>query len=67
LWVPFQVTLSPPILGTSACVDFGILCEPSLVGAQFVSQWTTIEFTQSPCPLLSGLLLSDRRLVTIGQ
>ena len=67
VWVPLQVTLSPPILGTSAFVDFGILYEPSLVGALFESQWTTIEFTQSPCPLFPGLLLSDRRLVTIGQ
>ena len=40
---------------------------PSLVGAQFESQWTTIDFTQSPCPLFPGLALSDRRLVTIGQ
>lgn len=67
VWTPFSVTLTPPIVAGQATVQFAIPCLVSLVGAQFETQWTTVDFTQSPCPLLPGLALSPRTLLTIGQ
>jgi hypothetical protein len=67
VWVPFSVTLSPPILGTTATVEFAIPCLTSLVGAQFETQWTTVDFSQAPCPFFPGLTNSNRILMTIGQ
>ena len=66
-WTPFQSTLSPPIVNNSASVEFPIPCLPSLVGAQFDTQWTTIDFTQAPCSLFPGLVLSDRVRMTLGN
>ncbi len=67
VWVPFSVTVAPPILGGTASVEFGIPCLPALVGAQFESQWTTIDFSQAPCALFPGLTNSNRLLMTVGQ
>ncbi len=67
VWTPFSVTLSPPIPGSYTSVDFPIPCLPTLVGAQFETQWTTIDLAQAPCPLFPGLALSTRTLLTIGQ
>lgn len=67
IWVPFSVTVAPPILGGTASVEFGIPCLPALVGAQFESQWTTIDFSQAPCALFPGLTNSNRLLMTVGQ
>lgn len=67
VWVPFSVTVAPPILAGTAAVEFGIPCLPALVGAQFESQWTTIDFSQAPCALFPGLTNSNRLLMTVGQ
>ncbi|MEO6594246.1 MAG: hypothetical protein ABIP94_05790 [Planctomycetota bacterium] len=67
VWTPFSVTLSPPILSGTATVEFGIPCLASLVGQQFETQWTTIDFSQAPCPFFPGLTNSNRLLMTIGQ
>jgi hypothetical protein len=44
-----------------------IPCNPALVGAQFVAQWTTYTPSSSACSLFPGFSLSDRWRVTIGQ
>ena len=67
VWLPFSVTLSPPILGTTAVVEFPIPCIQALVGQQFEAQWTVIDFSQQPCPLFPGLALSNRSRMTIGD
>jgi hypothetical protein len=67
VWTPFSVTLSPPILAGSASVEFAVPCLQSLVGAQFETQWTTIDFSQAPCPFFPGLTNSNRLLLTIGN
>lgn len=66
-WLPFSVTLTPPIVAGSAKVEFPIPCLLSLVGQQFQTQWTTIDFSQSPCPTFPGLAISDRSQLTIGN
>ncbi len=67
VWLPFSVTLTPPILGTSAVVEFPIPCVQALVGQQFEAQWTVIDFAQQPCPAFPGLALSNRSRMTIGD
>jgi hypothetical protein len=67
VWTPFSITLSPPILGTSAFVEFPIPCVPSIVGSVFETQWTGIDFGQAPCPTFPGLVLSNRTQLTIGN
>ncbi|HEX5051934.1 MAG TPA: hypothetical protein VFZ65_09195 [Planctomycetota bacterium] len=67
VWTPFSVTLTPPILGGAAFVEFPIPCLIALVGQQFETQWTVVDLTQSPCPVLPGLVPSDRTLLTIGN
>jgi hypothetical protein len=66
-WLPFAVTLTPPTALGSAWVEFPIPSQPSLVGAQSETQWTTIDPPQAPCPLLPGFVLSNRVRLTIGQ
>lgn len=66
VWTPFAVTQSPPLVGGSASVTFAIPCVSSLVGAQFETQWTSVDLTAAPCPLLPGFVLSPRTLLTIG-
>ena len=66
VWTPFSVTLSPPIVGTSASVEFPIPYLTSLAGAIFETQWTTIDFTQAPCAVFPGVVLSNRSQLTIG-
>ncbi|HEX5051842.1 MAG TPA: hypothetical protein VFZ65_08730, partial [Planctomycetota bacterium] len=67
VWTPFSVTLTPPLLAGTAFVEFPIPCLIALVGQQFETQWTVIDLTQSPCPVLPGLAPSDRTLLTIGN
>jgi hypothetical protein len=67
IWSPFSVTLTPPIVGGQATVQFPIPCLPTLIGSQFETQWTTVDLTQAPCPLVSGVVLTDRLLMTIGN
>jgi hypothetical protein len=67
VWVPFAVTQTRPIAAGSAWVQFPIPCLQSLVGIVFETQWTSIDFTQTPCGLAPGLVLSDRMAMTIGQ
>ncbi len=67
VWTPFAVTQTPPIVGGSAFIEFAIPCLLSLVGQQFETQWTMIDFTQAPCALFPGLALSNRTLLTIGN
>jgi hypothetical protein len=67
VWTPFSVTQTPGIAGGNASVQFPIPCLNSLVGAQLEVQWTTIDFSQAPCVLLPGLVLSDRWRMTLGR
>jgi hypothetical protein len=41
-----------PFGANSASVGFPIPCLPSLVSAIFETQWTTLDFAQTPCGLL---------------
>ena len=66
-WVPFAITVTPPIVANSASVSFPIPCLPSLVGETFETQWTTLDFAQAPCGLLPGFVVSDRSAFSIGQ
>ncbi|HEX5053649.1 MAG TPA: hypothetical protein VFZ65_17855 [Planctomycetota bacterium] len=67
VWTPFAVTQSPPILGGTAFVEFPIPCLLTLLGQQFETQWTLLDFSQAPCPVFPGFALSDRTLLTIGN
>jgi hypothetical protein len=67
VWTPLSVTLMPPNGGGIFNVYFPIPCLPSLVGAQFETQWTMLDPTQAPCPLLPGLSVTRRLQLTIGQ
>ena len=67
VWTPLSVTLMPPNGGGIFNVYFPIPCLPSLVGAQFETQWTMLDPTQAPCPLLPGLSVTPRLQLTIGQ
>ncbi len=67
VWTPFAVTRTPGILSGAAGVQFPIPCLGALVGAQFETQWTTIDFGQAPCPVFPGLVLSDRVRMTLGN
>ena len=67
VWAPLTITLTPPLLFGTASVEFPIPCLPSLVGSNFDTQWTTIDFTQTPCSLLPGLVVSDITRMTIGN
>jgi hypothetical protein len=66
-WNPFSITLTPPIIQYGASVSFPIPCQMSLIGAQFETQWTTIDGSQAPCPVSPGWVMTDRQLLTIGQ
>ena len=71
-WMPFQLSYSPPLQfdplqGNVASGVATIPCNPALVGAQFVAQWTTYTPSSAPCSLFPGFSLSDRWRVTIGQ
>jgi hypothetical protein len=64
---PFMVTNTVPVVGGAATITFPIPCLANLVGSQFETQWTTIDFTQAPCPALPVLAFSNRTLMTIGN
>lgn len=57
----------PPNGGGIFNVCFPIPCLPSLVGAQLETQWTMLDPTQAPRPLLPGLSVTPRLQLTIGQ
>ncbi len=72
IWMPWQYFYSPPmqydpLQGNAASGVALIPCNPALVGAQFVAQWTTYTPSSAPCSLFPGFSLSDRYRVTIGQ
>jgi hypothetical protein len=67
VWLPFSVTQTRPIAAGSASIQFPIPCLPSLVGSAFETQWTSIDFSQAPCSLAPGFVLSNRLLMTLGQ
>lgn len=67
VWTPFEITSVAPVIGGAASVVFVIPCEPAAVGAQFESQWTVLDPSASPCPVLPGISLSNRHLHTVGQ
>jgi hypothetical protein len=67
VWTLPSVTLTPPNGGGIFNVYFPIPCLPSLVGAQFETQWTVLDLSQAPCPLLPGLSASRRLRLTIGS
>ncbi|HEX5051205.1 MAG TPA: hypothetical protein VFZ65_05500, partial [Planctomycetota bacterium] len=67
VWTPFTVTLTPPIVAGTTFVEFPIPCLTTLAGQRFETQWTVVDFTQAPCPVLAGLAPSDRTLLTIGN
>ncbi len=67
VWTPFSATLTPPLVGGAATVQFVVPCYASLIGAQFETQWTFVDPAQAPCPQLPGFWLSRRTLWTIGQ
>ena len=46
---------------------YTVPCRPALVGAQFQTQWTTLDPSQAPCGLYPSFAISDRYLHTIGQ
>ena len=67
VWTPFAVTQVAAIAGGSASVEFPIPCLTALVGQQFETQWTLVDFAQAPCPVFPGFALSNRSLLTIGN
>ncbi|MCB9876852.1 MAG: hypothetical protein H6835_04535 [Planctomycetes bacterium] len=67
VWVPFSVTATLPLVGGAASISFPIPCQPTLIGAQLETQWTTFDPTQASCPLVPGLVLSNIALLTFGQ
>jgi hypothetical protein len=67
VWNPFEATLVAPVAGGAASVEFPIPCLGSLIAAQFETQWTTVDLTQAPCPLVPGLVLSERVRIVIGD
>ena len=40
---------------------------PSLIGSQWITQWTTYDPPEAPCPLVADFVLTDRTLMTIGN
>lgn len=66
-WLPFSVTVVTNSDLGGAVVEFPIPYLQSLVGAQFETQWTTVNLGQAPCALVPDLVLSDRARLTIGQ
>lgn len=67
-WVPFMHALPTPVTAfRNATIEYSIPCRPELVGAQFETQWTTIDPGATPCGLAPDFVMSDRILHTIGQ
>lgn len=66
-FTPWQITLTPPIIGGASSVRFAIPPRANLAGLQFETQWTTIDLAQSLCPLLPGFVTTNRSLLTLGQ
>jgi hypothetical protein len=67
-WLPFSVIVPVPVTSFgNATVDYVVPCLPMLVGAQFETQWTTLDPVAAPCALVPGFVISDRYLHTIGS
>lgn len=66
-WAPFAITDLRVVTGGSASVPFVMPMLPSLIGSQWVTQWTTYDPAQVPCPLLPEFVLTDRSLMTLGN
>ena len=78
--VPLRWMCVDPVLGDAVAADrggasfveFPIPCLQSLIGQQFETQWSVIDFTQTPCVLFPGLAFvqphaADNRELTGGR
>lgn len=66
-WAPFGVTQVHVTTTSTAATGFAIPCLPSLVGSQFVTQWTTFDPQQTGCSLAPEFAMTDRSLMTLGN
>jgi hypothetical protein len=69
LWLPFEVSGSAPLLGTTtkqAVLQLAIPAKPSLVGAQLSVQWTLVDPASSPCPNFPAVSNSAIWRLTLG-
>ena len=72
LWMPFEISGVSQVqfdqqLGGTASFASLIPCNPNLVGANLIVQWTVVNPLASPCPGFPTLSISDRWRMTIGQ
>jgi hypothetical protein len=72
LWMPFEISGTSLVqfdqqLGGTASAVAMIPCNPNLVGANLIVQWTVVNPLASPCLAFPSLSISDRWRMTIGQ
>jgi hypothetical protein len=71
-WLPFQIATTVPLVdagnGTlKATRTFPIGCQPGLVGATVLLQWTVVDPSANPCAQVAALSMSAMWRLTIGN
>jgi hypothetical protein len=71
-WLPFEIATTVPLVdagnGTlTATRKFPIGCQPSLVGATALLQWTIVDPSANPCAQVAALSTSAMWRLTIGN